>query len=338
MSIEVKICSEKDYDRWDSLIKKSEYGTIFHTIRWLKITEKYTDSKLFLLIAEKNDEIISIFPIFKYNKWGLNYILSPPEGGSIPFLGPISIKFPAKQSSFERLNRELIKKYQAFIKSNVSRRINYFGVKTLDTRDPRPFQWDGFEVIPTYTYDIRLDKPLDKILKSFSQTTRRYVNKNLKAKSLEVNMGSLEDAIKINNLVKNRYKDQGIKYNIKNSYLREIYEHFKDFIDVFVLNEDGNFVSGIIALKFNNSVGHWIGGTNPGTSAKDPISFLHWKIIENLKSRKIKSYDLFGANTEHLCNNKSKLNPELKMYFTLKSGSFLGKLGSKIYGQYKRKG
>ena len=51
MSIEVKICSEKDYDRWDSLIKKSEYGTIFHTIRWLKITEKYTDSKLFLLIA-----------------------------------------------------------------------------------------------------------------------------------------------------------------------------------------------------------------------------------------------------------------------------------------------
>ena len=86
MSIEVKICSEKDYDKWDSLIKNSEYGTIFHTIRWLKITEKYTDSKLFLLIAEKNDEIISIFPIFKYNKWGLNYILSPPEGGTIPFL------------------------------------------------------------------------------------------------------------------------------------------------------------------------------------------------------------------------------------------------------------
>ena len=132
------------------------------------------------------------------------------------------------------------------------------------------------------------------------------------------------------------------KNSLNSDFLKNIpiskYEHFKDFIDVFVLKEDGNFVSGIIALKFNNSVGHWIGGTNPGISAKDPISFLHWKIIENLKSRKIKSYDLFGANTEHLCNNKSKLNPELKMYFTLKSGSFLGNLGSKIYGKYKRKG
>ena len=337
MSIEIKICGEKDYDRWDSLIRKTEYGTIFHSIRWLKITEKYSDAKLFLLMAEKNKSMISIFPIFRYNKWGMNYILSPPEGGSIPFLGPISTNLPEKQSSFERVNRELIKKYQDFIKSNVSKRINYFGVKTLDTRDMRPFQWGGFEVSPTYTYEIPLDKPLDEILNTFSQTTRRYVNKNLKNKSLAVTSGNLEDGIKINNLVDNRYKEQGIKYNITNSYLREIYEHFNNYINIYVLKENGNFVSGIIALKFNNSVGHWIGGTNPGIKAKDPISFLHWKIIEKLKTEKVESYDLFGANTEHLCNNKSKLNPDLKMYFGIKYSSFLGSLGSNLYRKYKRR-
>ena len=133
------------------------------------------------------------------------------------------------------------------------------------------------------TYEIPLQQKSKEILGSFSQSTRRYLNNNIKNKSLDIKRGNIVDALKINQLVSERYKTQGIKYGLKDSFVSEICNTFPEYIDIFILREKQEFKTGLIIVKFNNSVGYWIGGTNLGIKVKDPISLLHWNVIEKCR-------------------------------------------------------
>ena len=60
MSVEVMIAEDEEQN-WDSLIASSPFGTIFHTLGWLRIAEKYTKSKLYPLIGMKGDNICLLY-------------------------------------------------------------------------------------------------------------------------------------------------------------------------------------------------------------------------------------------------------------------------------------
>ena len=210
--IKVRIANRNDFKMWDSIIDKSLGGTIFHKIKWLKITEKHTNSKLLPLVITNGNTIVSQFPIFLSKRSGLNLALSPPAGGQIPYLGPIFCIENEKQSSIESIMKGTIEESLNFIKDKAGGRINLFRIILKDCIDIRPFKWNGFTANPLYTYRINISNDDERLINSFSQSTRRYLKKNLENTDLEVSNGNLNDAIKINRLVSERYREQGISY------------------------------------------------------------------------------------------------------------------------------
>src|SRR4030067_3227207 len=105
MNIEINLADKTELEKWDEIVKSSPYGTIFHTIEWLRIAEKHTNSRIYPFIGKNGNEIVGIFPIF-YRKIGLTkMVFSPPPKTAIPYMGPILIGYDQlKQDKKEYIN------------------------------------------------------------------------------------------------------------------------------------------------------------------------------------------------------------------------------------------
>ena len=90
-------------------------------------------------------------------------------------------------------------------------------------------------------------------------------------------------------------------------------------------------------MNVGDYMGHWIGATQSSTKNKETATLLHWHAIQKSKNAGMLSYDLFGANTENLCLHKSKLNPDLELYFSLTKEDFIGKWSRKFYKKIRGK-
>ena len=107
MNIEIREIKEDETWQWDDIVKNSPYGTIFHTLKWLKIVEKHTKNKLYPLIGFKGKEIIGIFPVFYQKRGPLRMIFSPPPKVAMPYLGQIYIGYNQwKQNKRESISIE----------------------------------------------------------------------------------------------------------------------------------------------------------------------------------------------------------------------------------------
>ncbi|MCK4270289.1 MAG: hypothetical protein KAW93_07400, partial [Methanogenium sp.] len=72
MEMEIKLCNNKISDIWDDLVISSEYGTIFHTWKFLKIVENNTNSVLHPLMIYQGMQLKAIYPFFLMTKNGIN--------------------------------------------------------------------------------------------------------------------------------------------------------------------------------------------------------------------------------------------------------------------------
>lgn len=70
MRMELKVAKDEEAEEWDKLVESSPHGTI-STWRWLKIAERYTNSKLYPLIGYRGTEPIGIYLLFLVKKKGV---------------------------------------------------------------------------------------------------------------------------------------------------------------------------------------------------------------------------------------------------------------------------
>lgn len=62
--INIRLATEEDKEKWNNVVEQSDTGTIYHTWEWKEVIEKGLGDKGYHIIAEKDDEIVGIFPTF----------------------------------------------------------------------------------------------------------------------------------------------------------------------------------------------------------------------------------------------------------------------------------
>ena len=330
----IKLVKKKeDVETWNSFIRNNS-GSIFHQFKWLRILAKNSGTKFWPLMGFKGNELIYILPLFHSRKMLLDIVTSPPPGGSVPYLGPIIKTSSNRRSQVELTHKEIVKSIEKFIFGKLGKKPNIIKMQFGDI-DVRPFIWEDFETEPIYNYEIELDKSIEEIQSSFSKSERHNLRKIIENKEISVSNGGLNELLNINNLVRGRYNQQNIRYDISDNYLSEIYAEYKEEIEVLVLTKKNIIVNGIILFKSGKKVGHWIGAINRGKQTGGEVTLLHWEAIKLSKLKGAKSYDLCGANTLHLCTYKSKLNPSLKLRFSIVKQDIVGNIINKIYKKIK---
>ncbi|MFN3301250.1 MAG: GNAT family N-acetyltransferase, partial [Sediminibacterium sp.] len=196
----IKELPQDDFNRYEKL--SYEYGTIFNSLKWLKI---FGDKVKIYGIYSNGNNLSGGFTVYKERKFGVSIYRNPPF---TPLIGPF-LKIDAL-NPVRVINtwKEAISSMTVFM-DNLPYLIISF---SLDRRivDTQPFIWNKFKVVPGYTYILDLTLPIDDIWNRMSNERRNDIRKG-QSDGLTVEQTNNFEIIK--SLVLKTFSRQGKKIN-----------------------------------------------------------------------------------------------------------------------------
>jgi lipid II:glycine glycyltransferase (peptidoglycan interpeptide bridge formation enzyme) len=329
--IELRKITANELKDWNKLVSEAKNSTIYHNIEWLRIIEKHTKTKLYPLIALKGEEIVCIFPIFYKKKGPVKMVFSPLPKTGVPYLGPLFLNYEGlKQDKKESLLNDFVFEFESFLKNRIN--ANYVLIISPPGQlDTRSFKWNGYMVEPFYTYFIQTQGGIDNCWKQLKKNVRNDITRGQKL-GITVNEGGKEEALIVYNSMKERFRAQEIDFPLQKDYFFDIFnEFYPENLRIFMVSHKRDIIGGLILILHKNLASHWQGASKSDLRGIATTDILQWETIKWSIKHKFKKYELLGANTQRLCQFKSKYNPNLETYFHLKKAKFLGKIAEKIY-------
>ncbi|KAB1191223.1 MULTISPECIES: GNAT family N-acetyltransferase [Haloferax] len=332
MTIEIREFDRTRRDEWDRYVERSEDASLFHQYRALELQAEHSDSTLHPLVGFKNEHPIGLYPVFEIRKGPVRTAFSPPPDIRVPYLGPVMLDTdPIKRRKLERRRHQFIEGCTNWVEREISPTYSHTRIGDHYS-DMRMFQWDGFVVTPRYTYNVDLTPDEDDLLLSFSRNARRNI-RGCGEEMENISVGGRTDLEEILSVVEGRYEEQDIAFGVPPEFVCDLYDELPEGqIRPYVYRVDGEFVSGIIAIHYGDTVSRWMGGVRTNQSDRASVNdLLDWRIMCDAKREGRVRYDLVGANTRRLNRYKAKYNPELVTVYQIERGSLPARTAAHLY-------
>lgn len=328
--MEVREYDACDREMWDRLVDDEPSAGIFHRWDWLKLAEKHSRSCLHALVCMQGKEPVALVPLFYYRRGPFRTVFSPPPGLAIPGLGPLLLGQSAtKAHKLEDRYWEAMVAVDRLIQRMKPHYVSISATPAL--ADVRPFSWLGYDVSPAYTYSINLDKGEDGAWLQFHKKLRSDISRT-EAKGLTVKEGTFEDLDCLYDSLKERYGNQGMSLPLSREYLIDVWRQFSaGHVMMLVPEFKGEAFGSSLFISYHGVTSHWMGGAKnnrPGLAVNDVVL---WQAIKRAAQRGNRSFELTGANTQRLCEFKSKYSPGLRVYFRAKRTTHLGRIAERLY-------
>ena len=337
MTIEVKHSSGDRLEAWNEYVDQSPHGDLLQYYEALQIQAQWKDCSLHTLLGLKGEEPVGIFPLFEIEKGPFRTVFSPPPDLQIPYQGPALLNMgKLKQRKKERRHRSFLQACCDWIDSTLNPRYTHVRLHG-SYPDLRPLKWEGFDIDTSYTYLVDLTPDEDALLSSFSSDARTNICQARDATPFAVRIGTRDSIRRILDQVRHRYEEQGIAFHLSDEFVLDLYETLPDgSIRPYVCRVDDEFVGGILAYEYDDTIFRWQGGVCPDWDADIAINdFLDWNVMLDAKSRGISTYDLVGAETPRINEYKAKFNPTLEEYYTLEKGTTGFSVAAHLYKQFR---
>jgi len=320
--MEIRIASDNDEQRWDSIVQQAPNGELFHTWKWLKIIEKYATQKkagvlakgkLYPVFLMEKEKIVGIYPLFLFRTPYIISCYSPPSNVDTLYLGPLfpelDTLLPAKKQIF--LNEVQIA-LDRFIRKDL--KASYIQISTPPGfEDCRFFKWAGYETEARYTSYLDLSNGTDQIWKNLNRSTRQSIEKARK-EGVTIYEGNKDDIGFIYDLLKSRNRIASQK-----DFLNSIYHTFSDgHIRILMAGTETEKLSGIITVIFKDKVTFWIGAPKCSYKGTSPNELLLWEAIRWSETHGHKRFEIEGADDYSLFPFKRKFNAIPVIYFQMK--------------------
>lgn len=327
----ITILDNQKKSDWDQIVESAS-STVFHSSFWLQAAAEETKTDLKKVICYYRNEIFFVIPLFIKKFLGLKFIFSPPPKCLIPYLGFIFSNHKLKINQFEYRYFNAIDLFLQYIYSQFNPDYLHI-INPVGVTDLRPFIWYNYKILPKYTYFINLAQGENDIFKNIKAQARTDIRRAQKYHDLKISENGKKSLIDLVRLVRRRYKIQKLNSSGSDNYFNELYFHLNQEkkISIKTINEGDNLLTGLVLLKHKNFIQHWIGGIVPQKKYIGLNEYLHWQVIKENCNGKFAWYDLVGANTRHLIQSKSKLNPNLMLYFQIEKGNKKGTIIKYIY-------
>ncbi len=336
MTLELKIAQEGDAGEWNSIISKSQHGTLFHSWTWLRLAETHTHTILYPLIGLKDDIPIGVFPLFYQRKGPFRLVFSPPPSTVLFYLGPVIAEYDKmKQEKREKTFIEFYLNVDNFIKNELN--AHYVSISLAPgLQDPRPFLWSGYSIEPQYDYVIDLNRGADLLLQDINKKQRQNLTR-AKKRGITVETGGRDEYEEILNLMDIRYRHQGKTVSSSRKYLLDIYDAYKDNIKVFVAKLNEEILTGTIDFQYKDTHYSWIGNPKPKIQiSPSPNDLVIWESVRFAQEKGMNYYVTMNAAGNRRLHSyyASKYNPDLKVHFSLKRTSYIMNLLEKGYSGF----
>ena len=323
MSIDVRVATEDDLERWNGYVERSPQGTLCHEYEALEVQAEHAGATLHPLIGFKGQEAVGVFPVFELKKGLVTTVFSPPPHLRVPYLGPAFVNVgKLKQRKRERRQQRFLESCFEWIRSELAPKYTHFRTATAFA-DSRPFTWNEYDVTPEHTYVVDLTPSEDDLLLSFSSDARSNV-RNTDEDAYEIDVGGDEESRRIVEQVRRRYESQGVGFEVNDPFVLDLADRsVNGSVRPYTLRVDGEFVGGILTLEHGNEIGRWLGGVRTDTDHDLPTNdLLDWAVMQDARDRGVETYDLVGAANPRINEYKAKFNPSLRTYYTIEGGSW----------------
>ncbi|AEH37628.1 GNAT family N-acetyltransferase [Halopiger xanaduensis] len=335
MSIDVRVATDEDREKWNRYVEQSPQGTLCHELEALRVQADYSDATLHPLIGFKGQEPVGLFPVFEINKQFVTTAFSPPPHLRVPYLGPAFLNMAKlKQRKRERRRQRFMDGCFEWIQSELAPKYGHIRTATA-FEDSRPFKWNEYDATPEYTYAVDLTLDEDDLLMTFSSDARSNIRNTDDAYEIEV--GGPEEIRLIHEQVKNRYESQDIGFDVPVEFVLDLAEQSANgHVRPYTLRVDGDFIGGILALEYGGTTGRWMGGVRTDADVDVATNdLLDWSIMQDGLENGLETYDLVGADTRRINRYKAKFNPELRTYYSLEYGKWGMRRLASLYDSVK---
>jgi hypothetical protein len=338
MALTIKTLDSTKEKAWDDLVLSSSFGTLFHTVEWLRLVQKQTNSEFLPLMFYKGTQLVAIYPVFVRKQGPIKVALSPPSRSYMLYLGPVfadyeSMKQDKKESIFIQVQQDM-DNYIFKIKGCKYARIR----SSPGLYDSRPLRWSGYTVEPFYTYRIDLTQGIDYVWEQFDRKLRVEINK-AQREGVTIRSGDLDDLEFIHDSLYSRYTTQGISPVNYKKFLQDLYQKFyPDTLKIFVAEYNGKRIGGTINLIFKNGMYLWVGIPKTGLVGISANDLIQWEAIRWAQTNGLEFYEEMDAGDDpRLRHFKSKYNPKLVVWYSAtKYSSLIYKVGETLF-QLSRK-
>ncbi len=159
-----------DFEKYDRFIH--ENGSLFASRQWLALLDGQTT---ILGLFDGGNQLIATWAVNVSRRWGLRMVLRPPL---TPAGGPYFAKDVKQTKNAIETQRTFMEGVCSHI-ARVKPAICYLPVAP-GVNDCLAFRWQGYKVIPAYTYQINLSQTSEKIIQGFSSTRRRNIRATIR--------------------------------------------------------------------------------------------------------------------------------------------------------------
>jgi len=315
---------ELDIEGWRDALPMSGYEP-FHDGDALAVINDHTDAELRLFGAFKGGQTVGLLPIFVTDRVVGRTVFSPPPSMGIPQLGPIITPLSPKRRKHEQINDALADHVVETLQ--LDRRTTIFRMVCPAGYDPRPYEWNGFDLQTRFTYTVDLgDTDLETIMGQFSKSLRNEMRR-YGTLDLSIEREGLDSALRIYDDLVDQYAKYNAPVPMSKEFLTDLLTTLADDRwRVYVARTpDGEYQSGIIVLLSPDRAYYWQGGVAASYENVSVNTILQRVILEDLLTDptldSVTQYDLVGANTKRLCDYKGKFNSKLEPYYAVESSS-----------------
>jgi CelD/BcsL family acetyltransferase involved in cellulose biosynthesis len=323
---------------WDDLVNSSSFGTLFHTVEWLRLVQKQTNAEYLPLMFYKGTQLAAIYPVFIQKQGPVKVALSPPSRSYMLYLGPViadyeSMKQDKKESTYIQVQQEL-DNHIFTIKGCRFARIR----SAPGLYDSRPLRWSGYTVEPLYTYRIDLTAGIEHVWEQFDRKLRVEIHK-AQREGVTVRDGDLDDLEFIHDSLYSRYTKQGISPVNYKKFLQDLYRKFHpDNLRIFVAEYKGERIGGTINLVFKSGMYLWVGIPKTGLVGISPNDLIQWEAIRWAQKNGLEFYEEMDAGDDpRLRHFKSKYNPDLVIWYSAtKYSSVIYRIGEKLFQSLRK--
>lgn len=314
---EVTRLAASEGDEWNRLVEESSAGTPFHRFECLDAFADASDTRVHPLVSFEGEEPVGVFPVFERSYSVVSAVFSPPPNQGIPYLGPVLVDngdLPRREE--ERRRWQLVRSCLDHVRSTIGPQY-VRGKTTHGYPDPRPFDWEGFDLTSGFTYVVDLTDGGDRLFDRFSRDARSNV-RDCEDAGCSIELGGTEAIRRTVEQTRSRLEEQGAVQRVDPSVLEVIYDRLPaGVVRPYVCRMDGDFVGGNVVLASGETVYPWVGAAAPDVDlgVNDAI---HWRAMQDGIDRGATSYDLVGADNERLSAYKAKFAPDLEPYYTFR--------------------
>jgi len=326
MTLSVRTISDRD--QWNSLVDTWAGATPFHWYDALSVIADHAGADLHRLVGYHGGDAVGLFPVFEIRKVGQTAAFSPPPDLKVSYLGPV-----VADGVDERYHHAFVAGATDWIRSRLAPQ--YTHIRTSPGYDdPRPFDWNGYDLRARFTYLVDLDRDPDDLFDAFTSDVRKNVRTARDADCTVETVGT-EGVEPIVSQVRERHEEQGLSYHVTPAFVSALVEALPDdSAFVYVCRQDGETLGGNIVLDAAGVVYGWQGVAKPDCDL--PVNdFVHWRVMTDAIERGTGAYDMVGANDRRLSRYKAKFAPTIRQYQAIEEATLPTRMAASVYKRLK---